>query len=102
VVFGFYRPFVKAPAQHGQSAGPAWRMKGGEVMAEATRTAERPISLPISVLLSFVAGYVDSYTYLVFGLFVAQVTGSFVIAGAAGQTAGRSLRLIECGHALSR
>ena len=34
-------------------------------------------------LLSFVAGYVDSYTYLaLFGLFVAQVTGSFVIAGA--------------------
>jgi uncharacterized membrane protein YoaK (UPF0700 family) len=38
--------------------------------------------LPVSVLLSFVAGYVDSYTYLGFGLFVAQVTGSFVIAGA--------------------
>jgi uncharacterized membrane protein YoaK (UPF0700 family) len=35
------------------------------------------------VLLSFVAGYVDSYTYLaLFGLFAAQVTGSFVIAGA--------------------
>jgi uncharacterized membrane protein YoaK (UPF0700 family) len=35
------------------------------------------------ILLSFVAGYVDSYTYLaLFGLFVAQVTGSFVIAGA--------------------
>jgi uncharacterized membrane protein YoaK (UPF0700 family) len=35
------------------------------------------------MLLSFVAGYVDSYTYLaLFGLFVAQVTGSFVIAGA--------------------
>ncbi len=40
-----------------------------------------PVSLP--VLLSFVAGYVDSYTYLaLFGLFAAQVTGSFVIAGA--------------------
>jgi uncharacterized membrane protein YoaK (UPF0700 family) len=35
------------------------------------------------MLLSFVAGYVDSYTYLaLFGLFAAQVTGSFVIAGA--------------------
>src|SRR6516165_10915802 len=35
------------------------------------------------VLLSFVAGYLDSYTYLsLFGLFAAQVTGSFVIAGA--------------------
>jgi uncharacterized membrane protein YoaK (UPF0700 family) len=35
------------------------------------------------VLLSFVAGYVDSYTFLaLFGLFVANVTGSFITAGA--------------------
>jgi uncharacterized membrane protein YoaK (UPF0700 family) len=41
------------------------------------------IPLPMPVLLSFVAGYLDSYTYLsLFGLFAAQVTGSFVIAGA--------------------
>jgi uncharacterized membrane protein YoaK (UPF0700 family) len=34
-------------------------------------------------VLSFVAGYVDGCTYLaLFGLFVAQVTGSFVLAGA--------------------
>ena len=40
-----------------------------------------PLSMP--VLLSLVAGYLDSYTYLsLFGLFAAQVTGSFVIAGA--------------------
>jgi uncharacterized membrane protein YoaK (UPF0700 family) len=40
-----------------------------------------PLTMP--VLLSFVAGYLDSYTYLsLFGLFAAQVTGSFVIAGA--------------------
>jgi uncharacterized membrane protein YoaK (UPF0700 family) len=40
-----------------------------------------PRAMPM--LLSFVAGYVDSYTYLaLFGLFAAQVTGSFVIAGA--------------------
>src|SRR6476620_10305089 len=37
---------------------------------------------PIPVVLSFVAGYVDRCTYLaLFGVFVAQVTGSFVIAG---------------------
>jgi uncharacterized membrane protein YoaK (UPF0700 family) len=37
---------------------------------------------PIPVILSFVAGYVDSCTYLgLFGVFVAQVTGSFVLAG---------------------
>jgi uncharacterized membrane protein YoaK (UPF0700 family) len=34
------------------------------------------------IVLSFVAGYVDSCTYLaLFGVFVAQVTGSFVLAG---------------------
>jgi uncharacterized membrane protein YoaK (UPF0700 family) len=42
-----------------------------------------PLPKTMPMLLSFVAGYVDSYTYLaLFGLFVAQVTGSFVIAGA--------------------
>ena len=42
-----------------------------------------PLQKTMPALLSFVAGYVDSYTYLaLFGLFVAQVTGSFVIAGA--------------------
>jgi uncharacterized membrane protein YoaK (UPF0700 family) len=45
------------------------------------REEEPPLTVPI--LLSFVAGYVDSYTYLtLFGLFVAQVTSSFVVAGA--------------------
>jgi uncharacterized membrane protein YoaK (UPF0700 family) len=48
----------------------------------------RPVPEPapptlLPMLLSFVAGYVDSYTYLaLFGLFAAQVTGSFIIAGA--------------------
>ena len=50
-------------------------------MTDAPPVRDTP--LPVPVLLSFVAGYVDSYTYLaLFGLFAAQVTGSFVIAGA--------------------
>lgn len=37
---------------------------------------------PVPVVLSIVAGYVDSCTYLgLFGVFVAQLTGSFVLAG---------------------
>jgi uncharacterized membrane protein YoaK (UPF0700 family) len=52
-------------------------------MPESSRTRETPIPASVPVLLSFVAGYVDSFTYLaLFGLFVAQVTSSFVIAGA--------------------
>ena len=53
-------------------------------MTEAhPRREEQPLPLAMPVLLSVVAGYVDSYTYLaLFGLFAAQVTGSFVIAGA--------------------
>jgi uncharacterized membrane protein YoaK (UPF0700 family) len=47
------------------------------------RRDDPPVPLLMPVLLSFVAGYLDSYTYLsLFGLFAAQVTGSFVIAGA--------------------
>jgi uncharacterized membrane protein YoaK (UPF0700 family) len=50
-------------------------------IAKAAPEASPPKALPM--VLSFVAGYVDSYTYLaLFGLFVAQVTGSFIIAGA--------------------
>src|SRR5262249_16189713 len=42
-----------------------------------------PTERVFSLILSFVAGYVDSCTFLsLFGLFVAQVTGSFVAAGA--------------------
>lgn len=49
-------------------------------------TASAPAHRPpqrLPVLLSAIAGYIDSCTFLgLFGLFVAQVTGSFVVAGA--------------------
>jgi uncharacterized membrane protein YoaK (UPF0700 family) len=52
-------------------------------MTDIPAQRETPLPKAIPPLLSFVAGYVDSYTYLaLFGLFAAQVTGSFVIAGA--------------------
>src|SRR5277367_6187105 len=52
-------------------------------MAEAASAPEVPVPRLVPALLSFVAGYVDIYTFLaLFGLFVAQVTGSFVTAGA--------------------
>src|ERR1700719_695605 len=54
-----------------------------QAMTDITTQREAPLPKAVPMLLSFVAGYVDSYTYLaLFGLFAAQVTGSFVIAGA--------------------
>jgi len=52
-------------------------------MTQAAPAREVPLPRWVPALLSFVAGYIDSYTFLaLFGLFVAQVTGSFVTAGA--------------------
>jgi uncharacterized membrane protein YoaK (UPF0700 family) len=52
-------------------------------MTEIAPAREVPLPRWVPALLSFVAGYVDIYTFLaLFGLFVAQVTGSFVTAGA--------------------
>ncbi len=46
------------------------------------KTVPNTVPKTVPVLLSFVAGYVDSCTFLaLFGLYVAQVTGSFVLAG---------------------
>jgi uncharacterized membrane protein YoaK (UPF0700 family) len=47
---------------------------------QAFKSIAVPWSIP--VVLSTVAGYVDTCTYLgLFGAFVAQLTGSFVLAG---------------------
>jgi uncharacterized membrane protein YoaK (UPF0700 family) len=52
-------------------------------MTEAVPARETPLPRSVPALLAFVAGYVDLYTFLaLFGLFVANVTGSFVTAGA--------------------
>lgn len=52
-------------------------------MRDVARARELPLPRAVPALLSFAAGYVDSYTFLaLFGLFVANVTGSFITAGA--------------------
>jgi uncharacterized membrane protein YoaK (UPF0700 family) len=44
---------------------------------------QAPVPRTVPTLLAFVAGYIDGCTVLgLFGLYVAQVTGSFVVAGA--------------------
>jgi len=53
-------------------------------MSEAFLPAPRPVPAAIPSLLGFTAGFVDACTALaLFGLFVAQVTGSFVLAAVA-------------------
>jgi uncharacterized membrane protein YoaK (UPF0700 family) len=51
-------------------------------MASDAPAVPETLPPPVPALLSFVAGYVDSCTFLaLFGLYVAQLTGSFVLAG---------------------
>src|SRR5215475_13109258 len=57
---------------------------GSCVMADQVLTTREDVPWIIPPLLSFSAGFIDSFTVLaLFGLFVAQVTGSFVLAAAA-------------------
>jgi uncharacterized membrane protein YoaK (UPF0700 family) len=50
-------------------------------MSEVLASRPRPVPRARPPLLSFAAGFIDSFTVLaLFGMFVAQVTGSFVIA----------------------
>src|SRR5436190_5360659 len=53
-------------------------------MREVLASRPRPVPPALPPLLSFAAGFIDSFTVLaLFGMFVAQVTGSFVLAAAA-------------------
>src|SRR5271166_1366030 len=65
---------------------PAWEAAAARENAMTEVAPSREVArLPrwVPALLSFVAGYIDSYTFLaLFGLFVANVTGSFITAGA--------------------
>ncbi|TMJ70268.1 MAG: DUF1275 domain-containing protein [Alphaproteobacteria bacterium] len=62
-------------------------------MSELLLPSRRRPPTIVPPLLSFTAGFIDSFTVLaLFGLFVAQVTGSFVLTAAADPD------LPRCGH----
>ena len=68
-------PIVDIVAQPVSRTGPT-----EQVRASTADSTTVPPAVP--AFLGFVAGYVDSCTFLAFnGLFVAQLTGSFVVAG---------------------
>src|SRR5258708_23005107 len=55
---------------------------GGLRMSDVRARSAIAVPRGMPVVLSLVGGYVDSCPYLgLFGVFVAQVTGSFVLAG---------------------
>jgi uncharacterized membrane protein YoaK (UPF0700 family) len=59
-------------------------MTGTSPVRNVLVTSQYAVPAVIPPLLAFVAGFIDSYTVLaLFGLFVAQVTGSFVLAAVA-------------------
>src|SRR5258707_10881365 len=73
-----------------------WRLRGTKrtvldpvelnrlTMTELLLPSRRRVPTIVPPLLSFTAGFIDSFTVLaLFGLFVAQVTGSFVLMAAA-------------------
>ena len=52
----------------------------GDNMSEVFASRPQPVPAALPPLLSFAAGFIDSFTVLaLFGMFVAQVTGSFVL-----------------------
>src|SRR5262245_27204113 len=58
--------------------------QGGLPMSERLLPTRQGVPGIVPFLLSFTAGFVDSFTVLaLFGLFVAQVTGSFVLMAVA-------------------
>ena len=91
---GQLRTFEVTPTERGEQVGqrPANRLGSGSApiarspaMTSATAATIRPQETPplITALLGFVAGFVDVAAFLgLFKIFVAQLTGSFVFAGA--------------------